>query len=311
MAATRPHDDAENKHDNRSFHLDGFLRQLTNAQFNGYPPALIMTIGFGCFLLLLNIVIFVVIYYNRIKRTLGANKKKEEFMESDINLSNYIDQCLEKSGAKSSINIHPYATNVGYDEYNHYLDRAICKGNTCGMDSSTDNHKCKPSGKEAHVEFSLTPTHSTKNFGISEKNTLPNNRSKTHFHLSTYPSPQLHSSHSEPESSNSSDMIVYQCQRSNFKDSQKAHTEHCNQSTQSEFLGTNDVGTTVTENDVDNQYSSAKIDEISTEKVLSTPSSLRSSISTSNYQGGILRQQFGPTTPSTSKKRVQIQEISV
>lgn len=291
--------------------MDGFLRHLTNGQFQSYSAALAITIGVGCFLLLLNILIFAGIYYQRVKRTLDA-KKKEEFVESDIILPNFIDHCLEKSvGSKSSLHMPPYSTSVSYDEYNHYLDRAICKGKVCGMDSSHENHKCKSDVKEARVEFSFTPTHSSRKNEIPEKSMhiSSNNKSKN-MYLSSYSSPQLHSSISEADSSNSNDMAGYQCQQSSSKEPQKVHTEHCNQSTQSEFSGMHDVGTTVTENDVDNRHC-GKADDICMEKVLSTPSSLRSSISTSNYQGGILRQQFGPTTPSTSKKRVQIQEISV
>lgn len=291
--------------------MDGFLRHLTSSQFHSYSAALAITIGVGCFLLLLNILIFAGIYYQRVKRTLDA-KKKEEFVDSDIILPNFIDRCIEKNVGKGSLNMPAYSADLSYDEYSRYVEKAM----HCGQ--SNENHKCKSSGKDTHVDFIRIPTHSAHNSDMLEKKVhISINDTTIHQRLSTYPSPQLHSSLSEVDSSNSSDLVTYQGQQSTNRecfDSHKIMTEHCNQSTQSEFLGTHDVGTTVTESDVDDRHN-AKMDDIRIEKVLSTPSSLRSSISTSNHHQsgtGILRQQqFGPTTPSTSKKRVQIQEISV
>lgn len=299
LAATKPNHNqpnADNKLDNKGFHLDGFLRYLTNSQIHSYSAALAITIAVGLFLLLLNILIFAGIYYHRIKRTLDA-KRKDEFVETtDLMLPNFIEKCGEKLNMST-----PYTTNLGYDEYNRYVEKTMAKGNVCGLTVPMENHKCKLYGKESHVEFVSIRT--------PEKSThISINNSAVHpQRFSTYPSPQLHSSHSEVDSSHSSEMVTYQCQHSGIKD---PPPEHCNQSTQSDFMGTHDVGTTVMESDVDRPVS--KLEENRNEKILSTPSSLRSSISTTNYQGGILRQQqFGPTTPSTSKKRVQIQEISV
>lgn len=329
---------ADTKLDNNSFHLDGFLRHLTNSQFHSYSAALAITIGVGCFLLLLNILIFAGIYYQRVKRTLDA-KKKEEFVESsDIMLPNFIDHCMEKNGGgvgmsvslngeKSALNIAPFTSNMDYDEYNRYVEKAMMAKSSGGggggcVNAPIENHKCKSFGKEPHVEFLPIRT-PEKSAHISMNNSIVH--PKHHFTTTTYPSPLQHSSLSEPESSNSSEMVTYQCQQSGSKEPPMQIpmplpplTEHCNQSTQSDFHAMHDVGTTVMESDVDDRRHAT----IGTgtgggggaEKILSTPSSLRSSISTSNYQGsgGILRQQqFGPTTPSTSKKRVQIQEISV
>lgn len=304
LAATKPQHNtpnADNKLDNKGIHnLDGFLRHLTNSQFHSYSAALAITIGVGCFLLLLNILIFAGIYYQRVKRTLDA-KRKEEFVESaDIMLPNFIDRCMEKAGEKGALSMPPYTSNLGYDEYNRYVEKA--RGSVCGVGPPMEHHKCKLYGKEQHVEFvPIRTPEKSAHISISNSAVHPQR-------FTTYPSPQLHSSLSEPDSSNSSEMVTYQYQHSGHKD---PPTEHCNQSTQSDFNGTHDVGTTVTESDVDDRHPH-KSDEGRTDKILSTPSSLRSSISTSNYQGGILRQQqLGPTTPSTSKKRVQIQEISV
>lgn len=299
--------------------MDGFLRHLTNSQLHSYSATLALTIGIGCFLLLLNILIFVGIYYQRVKRTLDA-KKKEEFVETDIILPNFIDRCLEKNGEKSSLSMPPYSADLSYDNYNRYVEKSIRKGNICSIDAPIDNHKCKSGGSDSHMSFVRIPTHSSGKCDFSDKNVhISINTTPLHSRLSAYPSPQLHSSLSKADSSNSSELVTYQCQRSAKKecqDSKKVPTEHCNQSTQSEFQGMHDVGTTVTESDVDDRNltkTKTKTDDGRFDKLHSTPSSLRSSISNTNYQqGGILRQQLGgPTTPSTSKKRVQIQEISV
>lgn len=335
---------ADTKLDNKSFHLDGFLRHLTNSQFHSYSAALAITIGVGCFLLLLNILIFAGIYYQRVKRTLDA-KKKEEFVESsDIMLPNFIDHCMEKNGGgggggiggsgggvsmsvtlngeKSALNIAPYTSSMDYDEYNRYVEKAMMAQANHGVgcvNAPIENHKCKSFGKEPHVEFQSIRTPDKGAHTISMNNSIVH--PKHHFTTSTatgigtYPS---RSSLSEPESSNSSEMVTYQYQQGGCSRepppmpplSSTTIAEHCNQSTQSDFHAMHDVGTTVMESDVDNRRPTT----CNSDKILSTPSSLRSSISTSNYQGsgGILRQQqLGPTTPSTSKKRVQIQEISV
>lgn len=271
--------------------MDGFLRHLASSNFHSYSAALAITIGVGCFLLLLNILIFAGIYYQRVKRTLDA-KRKEEFVESDIMLPNFIDRCMEKSAEKNCLNAGTYSANLNYEEYNRFVEKAM----HCGQ--PFEKHKCK--SKDSHVDFVRISAHSSDNNEIMDNSM---HTSKSDMIMSTYSSSELRrTSHSEAESS--------QGQRKGLFDSPKLLSEQCNQSTQSEFRNMHDVGTTVTESDVDDRQPS-KIDDSRIEKLLSTPSSLRSSISTSNYQGGILRQPLGPTTPSTSKKRVQIQEISV
>lgn len=270
--------------------MGGFLRHLTNS--HSVSGLLAITVGVGCFLLLLNILIFAGIYYQRVKRTLDT-KKKEEFVEADIILPNFIDHCIEKNMGKDSFSVPSYSANTSYENYNRYVD--IRKGSIC---ASVENHKCKSIGNDSH--FVRIPIHSND---LPEK--LLHVSMDDASHLSTYPSPQLKPSLSKGGSIR--DLPTYQSGKE-LNGTQKPHTEHCNQSTQSDFLPMHDVGTTAMESDVEDRH---KKDESGSEKVHSTPSSLRSSISTSNYQGGILRQQLGPTTPSTSKKRVQIQEISV
>lgn len=318
LAATRPHHNithSENKLDNNKSYnnFDNFLRHLTNSQFQSYSAALAVTIGVGCFLLLLNILIFIGIYYQRVKRTLDA-KRKEEFVDSEIRIPSFLNRCLDKNGEKSSINMAQYQSNEPYADYDHYIDKMIHNeshllATMCNAETSMD-YKCKSNGN-------MDLLRSTNHIELQEKSThVPIMNNSLHLHSTAYSLPQAQTSLSEAGSSNSSDLVTYQCQKNcqrEIHDMHKPHTEHCNRSTQSDNLDTHDVGTTttttttVTERDVDNRQN--RKHEL--EKVPSTSSSMRSSISTTNYQGGILRQQFGPTTPSTTKKRVQIQEISV
>lgn len=82
-------------------------------------------------------------------------------------------------------------------------------------------------------------------------------------------------------------------------------TEQCNQSTQSDIPDVQDVGTGVMQADVDDN------NDNSGECSPGIPEPPPPPRSAAPYQGGILRQQGGPSTPAASKKRVQIQEISV
>lgn len=58
------------------------LRRLSGKQFQSYTTALIATVAVGCFLLILNVLIFAGIYHQREKRARDA-KTKEELQESD------------------------------------------------------------------------------------------------------------------------------------------------------------------------------------------------------------------------------------
>ncbi|XP_030376778.1 uncharacterized protein LOC115625759 isoform X2 [Scaptodrosophila lebanonensis] len=58
------------------------LRRLSGKQFQSYTTALIATVAVGCFLLILNVLIFAGIYHQREKRARDA-KTKEELQEGD------------------------------------------------------------------------------------------------------------------------------------------------------------------------------------------------------------------------------------
>lgn len=318
LAATKPQQNLANKGnkvlENKGFNnMEGFLRHLTNNQFQSYSAALAITIGVGCFLLLLNILIFAAIYYQRVKRTLDA-KRKEEFVETDMQMPHFIEQCMDKANGKNLINMSELSAKgqMDYTEYNRYsgqLEKSNLFANVCNVE-----HKCKSVGNDAHIEF-MRPVSYPMNMGDTPEKSRRNSRnSQLLFHPTQYASthvPSAMSGMSDAGSSNSSDLVTYQYHQQNcreYREQQKIKAEQCNQSTQAD-----DFGAAIIESDADERPNN-KIDENchqhQNEKVSSTPSSLRSSISTTNYQGGILRQQ-PPTTPSATKKRVQIREISV
>lgn len=66
-------------HNNDNASTFNLLRRLANSQFQNYNTALTVTIVVGCFLLLLNVLIFVGIYYQREKRVKEARRKDELF----------------------------------------------------------------------------------------------------------------------------------------------------------------------------------------------------------------------------------------
>ncbi|XP_055921540.1 uncharacterized protein LOC129952753 [Eupeodes corollae] len=62
------------------------LRRLTGKQLQSYTAAFMATVAVGCFLLVLNVIIFAGIYHQREKRA-KDNKKKEQLEENEIFLS--------------------------------------------------------------------------------------------------------------------------------------------------------------------------------------------------------------------------------
>lgn len=262
--------------------MDSFLRQLTNSQFQGYPSALAIVIVVGCFLLLLNILIFIGIYYQRVKRTLDA-KRKEEFTDSDMGMPAFLNRCVDKNGEKMAIDMGPYQSNETYSEYDHYIDKMLHNeqhvfANMCGAESSME-YKCKlgehlqqHSGDGmASIELQDKSTH------------VPMNSMRVHsmgMPITQAEASCSGSSSGGSSSGGASDLVTYQCQKHQeaaHQTTKAHHADHCNRSTQAD-----------------------DIDAIGTRGHTSQAAS-----------GGILRQPIGPNTPSTSKKRVQIQEISV
>lgn len=354
--------------------MDSFLRRLTNNQFQSYSTALTVTIGVGCFLLLLNVLIFAGIYYQRERRAHDA-KKKEELVESESRCSPNFSDRAESSHGKKNFHMSNYATNGSFGEYSCYDEKMMCKekhllADICSVEIPMQELKCKSNGTESNTSSLRRPTHSSHSTdSLLKQNSIhvSMNNPSLLLYPPTYSSPHLApSSDVACGSGNLNELVTYhqfqpQNQSKTTQSTDMAYTsavselsderrfchaqtqvQHCNQSTQSDPVSVlpyapssfgktdlssksmapaspmkHDVGTTAMEQDVDDRRLNDR-DEIGggsgIDKASSTTSSsLRSSISTSTaYQGGILRnQQGGPTTPSASKKRVQIQEISV
>lgn len=334
LAATKPQHKMAHNVDNLAANnqiMDSFLRRLTNNQFQSYSTALAVTIGVGCFLLLLNILIFAGIYYQRERRAHDA-KKKEELVESESRCSpNFSDRCGETS-RKKNLHMSHYPTNGSFGEYTCYDEKMLCKekhllADICSVEIPMQELKCKSNGTDSNTSSLRRATHSSQSADNLLKQSIhvSMNNPSLLLYPPTYSSPHLATSMSEAcGSSNLNELVTYhrfqqhcqsKCTQSTDMENttQPIQPEHCNQSTQSDIPDVHDVGTTAMEQDlIEQQPNEQEITAI--DKVSSTASSsLRSSISTSTaYQGGILRhQQGGPTTPSASKKRVQIQEISV
>ncbi|KAH8251364.1 hypothetical protein KR032_009759, partial [Drosophila birchii] len=78
------------------------LRRLSGKQFQSYTTALIATVAVGCFLLILNVLIFAGIYHQREKRARDA-KTKEELQESDTSKNSSMLKLNALMGASGGV----------------------------------------------------------------------------------------------------------------------------------------------------------------------------------------------------------------
>lgn len=307
---------------------NGFLARLIGIQFHSYSTALTVTIVVGCFLLLLNVLIFAGIYYQREKRANDA-KRKEELTEVDCSVDSLNCRAMDARRKKNIQNMAGFAPGH-FGEYSCYDDKIPCKekhllADICSVEIPLQELKCSTTiatttnGGDSNSNSLRRGMHVNQEF----KPTIQNSSANTLLlYPPTYSSPHPTGSISEAGSSNSSELVTYhQFQQQQQQQHQLHHmssphrpppTEHCNQSTQSDMPDVHDVGTTVMEHEVDEHKTKTMehgcSDGASNNGASSSTTQTRS---TQSYQGGILRQQGGPTTPSASKKRVQIQEISV
>lgn len=99
-------------------HNNNLLRKLASSHYQSYTTALTVTIAVGCFLLLLNILIFAGIYHQRDKSKCKKKKKKD----------------LAETGSCSSSSAEAYENKSSYDphqsgyEYKHPYK--LSQGNT-------------------------------------------------------------------------------------------------------------------------------------------------------------------------------------
>lgn len=250
----------------------------------------------GCFLLLLNILIFAGIYYQREKRATDA-KKKEELTEAEIRCSPSInhDKCGKGSRKSSLQSVSGFNPVANFGEYSCYDEKIQCKekhnlADICSVELPLQEFKCA-NGNDSNTS-SLRKSMKSDSYKHNLNNLM--------LYPPTYTSPHPSAS-SEPGSSTSNGLVMY----SQFNRGMPSTTEQCNQSTQSDIPDVQDVGTGVMQTDVDDNNDNSG--ECSP-GIPEPPPPPRSAAPP--YQGGILRQQGGPSTPA-SKKRVKIQEISV
>lgn len=300
IAATRPQQNqATNTINGNGGNNNNLLRRLANSHYQSYTTALTITIAVGCFLLLLNIMIFAGIYYQREKRATDA-KKKEELTEAEGHCSPDTSDKCSKARRKASLqSMSGFNGSGSFGEYSCYDEKMVCKekralADICSVELPMQEFKNAAIGPGSNTN-SLR-----RNPQFADKSTSIMNASHSNLMLypPTYSSPHP-SSLSEAGSSSGSNGLVMYHQFHN----QATTTEQCNQATQSDLPDVHDVGTTVSELDVD--------ENIAKDVSPGVPEPPPPPRSVPPYQGGILRQQGGPTTPAASKKRVQIQEISV
>lgn len=118
-------------------HNNNLLRKLASSHYQSYTTALTVTIAVGCFLLLLNILIFAGIYHQRDKSKCKKKKKKD----------------LAETGSCSSSSAEAYESKSSFDphqsnyEYKHPYK--LSQGNTFECKSMTNfigEYSCEKRG---------------------------------------------------------------------------------------------------------------------------------------------------------------------
>lgn len=143
IAATRPqqnqaantinvnaHNNNNNNNKNHNSQNNNYnnnlLRRLAQSSPN-YATALTITIAVGCFLLLLNIVIFAGIYYQREKRANDA-KTKEQLTETEGHCSPDMSDKCSKARRKASLqSVSGFNGSANFGEYSCYDEKVVCK----------------------------------------------------------------------------------------------------------------------------------------------------------------------------------------
>ncbi|GAB0098543.1 uncharacterized protein DMENIID0001_142860 [Sergentomyia squamirostris] len=274
IAATKPHQQQEMVIQGGEGGANNLLRRLANSQFHSYTTALTITIAVGCFLLLLNILIFAGIYYQREKRASDA-KRKEELFDTEIPLSPSLKGHHSRKGSLQSL-------PPGFHFHHHHFHQQPRAGSFVELpfDGATSEKRSVKEYCDVELQdYQCSPANSSTSSTVR----MPEcKRSSPH---DTTHVPQIFSTSQQTDCPHTST-------------SQQASAGHCNQGTQSDRPLSQDVGTTVTETDIQEDGSPGIPDPPPPPKHF--------------HSMGILRQQGGSSQASGSnKKRVQIQEISV
>lgn len=254
------------------------FKRLASTHLQSYATALAVTIAVGCFLLLLNVFIFAAIYYQREKRI--NTKHKEELSETDIidTSSPSIERYSHKlnGSRKASVqSLEASSTNIDLGSFNEF----------CNFEEKLRGEK--------HAFVEMCTVKPVQEFKCSAHSGI-NNSSET---LVIYPTYSFQSNNtttstnitSQPHAFDGIDIENVRCSSTSGAG---LVVEQCHQSTQSDEVLISQLAPRTSivsgQNDINPENSSPK---------------------GSNY-AGILRNQ-AVSTPSASKKRVQIQEISV
>ncbi|XP_063698385.1 uncharacterized protein LOC134829289 isoform X2 [Culicoides brevitarsis] len=276
IAATRPQHNnnggSNNSNDN------SLLKRLASTHLQSYATALTITIAVGCFLLLLNVFIFAAIYYQREKRA-NYTKRKEELTETD----------LINSSSSPSI-----------ERYQHKLITGQIGGGGGGSSCSRKSSMQSLAGANGFGEYEMhlkeklcTVELPMQEFRCPSTSNSSGTQSIIQAHCAT---PQHQ--HNIIQHTNDS-LVVYPPTYTSHPPSDNSDSirnvlvEHCHQATQA--------------TNTDNNLIMSESDRDLSPGIPEPPPPPKGM----PFQAGILRNQGGPSTPSTSKKRVQIQEISV
>lgn len=274
IAATRPQQNGNES---------SLFKRLASTHLQSYATALAVTIGVGCFLLLLNVFIFAAIYYQREKKA-NYTKRKEELTETDIintSSSPSIERYSHKLNGSRKSSVQSLTGGSSFNEY-------------CSFEEKLRNEK------HAFVEL-CTVKVPMQEFKCSSARGSSNtiHRCPTPETLVIYPPTYTFhpaaAAAAAAAANGASALIIPQPEPDSVR---IVPVEQCHQSTQSDAEPPPPETVTV----------GLSTNEFSPDLPEAPPPPSKAS---SNFQGGILRNQAGPSTPSTSKKRVQIQEISV
>lgn len=312
----------------KNVNSNNLLRKLASSHYQSYTTALTVTIAVGCFLLLLNILIFAGIYHQRDRDK--SNRKKKELIETG--------SCSSSSGENYDHKAQYDVRQLGYDQCKNPYE--LSTGNTfeCKtMANFIGEYSCeKRSISEVQMteltlqDFKSSPPpgikregikreqgilkEGTVNPGILKDSTIRRNSMRESMRDSTRESAR-----------DSTRDSMRGCMRDSTGDSSlKASSRDLNgdPSDLVKNSPSKNDNSTVRRNSSpgikwDNPHSCPP-DVTSTHEQHLSPSIPEPPPPPRNQppgslcnQSGILRAHGAPTTPGTSKKRVQIQEISV
>lgn len=292
IAATYPQRNQMNTIDSSK----DIINQLANSQYQNYSTAFNITIGVGCFLLLLNVIIFSAIYYQREKHA-NLNKQKENAIsedalhdESTSTEGRFEQQKIvrnfekDDTGSKSNIKFQCVSSGASLNDYSCFEQGSDMKKKCIIVDVCSSELPLK--------EYPYTSPRGSTTGSIHRTVTPEIYKNLSHENLTAVP--QAYSS--QPSSMSDSSSITVSTSHPMRHNASTTTGDQCTQSEQACLPETQEIGTTV--NEVDLDYSSM---------MMETSQATRSA----GFHGGILRQQTGSVIHGTAKKRVQIQEISV